>query len=342
MHLTQEAYDSELERMNALFVQQNSDLINENKQLAALLKEYEQTLETVMSKFRTHAHAAQQHELSLTRHYELLLLSRETSLLSSDLAASTAYSHSLTRISELLRAALRTAGGELPEDEIPSEFRHGDRESGGYLEGGGIDDWALERESELARLEFENQELRRMLGILPPHSPPVQPQPQSPSSVPLRWDPTEGEQQRLTTQQLNPEVDDLMVRRHPVQISLDGPSNHTQPVQKAAFPPDAPLVTRKSASRRTASGSGSFIVGSGNFLSGSTGHQPNSGAALGTYRPGWIDRSPSERNMNIQGSGFDHNAGPANSSQGSSPWDGLTAIYFNRTQGGWHPPSRNG
>ena len=122
--------------MNATFIQQNIELQNDNKQLAALLKEYEQTLENVMSKFRTHAvrvfspshsqiisqsetqHASQQHELSLTRHYESLLLSRETSLLSSDLAASTAYSHSLTRLSHLLRAALRACGGELSEDEV--------------------------------------------------------------------------------------------------------------------------------------------------------------------------------------------------------------------------------
>ena len=41
--------------MNATFAQQNVDLQNDNKQLAALLKEYEQTLENVMSKFRTHA-----------------------------------------------------------------------------------------------------------------------------------------------------------------------------------------------------------------------------------------------------------------------------------------------
>jgi len=41
--------------MSASFVQQNSELQNDNKQLAGLLKEYEQTLETVMTKFRTHA-----------------------------------------------------------------------------------------------------------------------------------------------------------------------------------------------------------------------------------------------------------------------------------------------
>ncbi|KAF8591694.1 hypothetical protein K439DRAFT_1241440, partial [Ramaria rubella] len=165
LHMTQEAFESELERMNATFVQQNAELQNDNKQLAALLKEYEQTLENVMSKFRTHAHAAQQHELSLTRHYESLLLSRETSLLSSDLVASTAYSHSLGRMSHLLRAALRACGGETPEVQEFNDGQDVERERGGYIEGSGMDDWALERESELARLEYENYELRRMLGI---------------------------------------------------------------------------------------------------------------------------------------------------------------------------------
>jgi SIKE family len=41
--------------MNATFIQQNLELQNDNKQLAVLLKEYEQTLETVMNKFRTQA-----------------------------------------------------------------------------------------------------------------------------------------------------------------------------------------------------------------------------------------------------------------------------------------------
>jgi len=41
--------------MNVAFIQQNAELQNDNKQLAGLLKEYEQTLENVMSKFRTHA-----------------------------------------------------------------------------------------------------------------------------------------------------------------------------------------------------------------------------------------------------------------------------------------------
>ena len=49
------AFEAELERFNSSFVQQNAELQNENKQLASLLKEYEQALETVMTKFRTHA-----------------------------------------------------------------------------------------------------------------------------------------------------------------------------------------------------------------------------------------------------------------------------------------------
>jgi hypothetical protein len=53
----------------------------------------------------------------MTRHYESLLLSRETSFLSSDLLASTASSHTLARISYLLRAALRACGGE-PLEEV--------------------------------------------------------------------------------------------------------------------------------------------------------------------------------------------------------------------------------
>lgn len=50
-----DVYDTELEKMNTSFLQQNAELHHDNKQLAILLKEYEQTLETVMDKFRTQA-----------------------------------------------------------------------------------------------------------------------------------------------------------------------------------------------------------------------------------------------------------------------------------------------
>jgi hypothetical protein len=53
--LAPELFESEAERTNAQAIIENQTLQNENKQLSQLLKEYEQTLETVMSKFRSHA-----------------------------------------------------------------------------------------------------------------------------------------------------------------------------------------------------------------------------------------------------------------------------------------------
>lgn len=41
--------------MNAALIIENQQLQHENKQFNVLLKEYEQTLETVMSKFRSQA-----------------------------------------------------------------------------------------------------------------------------------------------------------------------------------------------------------------------------------------------------------------------------------------------
>ena len=58
----------------------------------------------------------------------------------------TALSASLTRVSGLLRSALRSFNGEA-EDGDPDAA-----------------DWALERECELARLERENATLRMLLG----------------------------------------------------------------------------------------------------------------------------------------------------------------------------------
>lgn len=44
-----EEYDAELENMNVAMTQENQNLQHDNKQLNALIKEYEQTLETLMS-----------------------------------------------------------------------------------------------------------------------------------------------------------------------------------------------------------------------------------------------------------------------------------------------------
>lgn len=50
-----DVYDVELERMNASLAAENQGLLHDNKQLGVLIKEYEQTLESVMGAFRTRA-----------------------------------------------------------------------------------------------------------------------------------------------------------------------------------------------------------------------------------------------------------------------------------------------
>lgn len=50
-----ESFESEVERMNAQIVMENQTLLQENKQLSVLLKEYEGTMDNIMSKFRNHA-----------------------------------------------------------------------------------------------------------------------------------------------------------------------------------------------------------------------------------------------------------------------------------------------
>ncbi|KAG5642172.1 hypothetical protein DXG03_003533 [Asterophora parasitica] len=186
--ISKETFESELERMNAQIIIENQTLLHENKQLSMLLKEYEGTMETIMAKFRNHALAAQQHELTLTRHYEALLHTRETQSMTSDLASSTDMTQALQRLSHHLRGLLRSLAGELPDHSDPiygmggeADFEAGGfvdvaelehllealdvRGSTGYLGTEGRGDWALERESEISRLERENEELRRLLAI---------------------------------------------------------------------------------------------------------------------------------------------------------------------------------
>ncbi|KAF9021758.1 hypothetical protein BDZ89DRAFT_957210 [Hymenopellis radicata] len=182
--ISKEFFESELERMNAQIIIENQTLLHENKQLSLLLKEYESTLDTVMTKFRNHALAAQQHELTLTRHYEALFMTRENQTLSTDLTSSTNMSRSLQNLSHSLRNLLRSMAGENPEeDEHPndSESDYDCQEELitpsqlesllNYLDksehygDAGREDWATEREYEISRLERENEELRKMLGI---------------------------------------------------------------------------------------------------------------------------------------------------------------------------------
>ncbi|KAF9817749.1 hypothetical protein IEO21_03208 [Rhodonia placenta] len=156
--ISKETFESELERTNAQIIIENHTLLHENRQLSLLLKEYEQTMETIMTKFRSHALASQRHELALTQHYETLILARETSLLQADLSGNTAVADSLQRLSANLRALVRSLQGEDADAPPPSAEDLLD----GLLD---RDDWALEREREIARLEKENEQLRTVLGI---------------------------------------------------------------------------------------------------------------------------------------------------------------------------------
>ncbi|GFZ47096.1 hypothetical protein JCM24511_04838 [Saitozyma sp. JCM 24511] len=115
-----EEFSSELEAFSSHLVLENQQLQHENKQLNALLKEYEQTLETVMGKFRGVAHASQQHDLSLHSYYTSLLQTLQTAHSSAQLHDNTSLSLLLTRLSTLLRSALRSLGGEEAEADLES------------------------------------------------------------------------------------------------------------------------------------------------------------------------------------------------------------------------------
>ncbi|EIW67088.1 hypothetical protein TREMEDRAFT_64957 [Tremella mesenterica DSM 1558] len=265
-----EEFTSELEQFAAHLVLENQYLQNENKQLNQLLKEYEQTLETVMGKFRGVAFSSQQHDLSLHSYYTSLLQQLQTAHSSAQLHDNTSLSLLLTRLSTLLRSALRSLGGEETDMELVSQLPgllmpdghvkfdspiaspdhsmnnnnpilpnplplstitsnqmiHSDPSNqpihpnqpnapiqpiqsntlnqpiqsnkpnhplqsghtttnqttptpktplqhqgflpgskGGYAGNEGQQDWALEREAEILRLEFENSELRKLLGL---------------------------------------------------------------------------------------------------------------------------------------------------------------------------------
>ncbi|TBU62133.1 hypothetical protein BD310DRAFT_872393 [Dichomitus squalens] len=175
--ISKEVFESELERQNAQVIIENHTLLQENKQLSALLKEYEETMENVMTKFRNHAIAAQQHELTLTRHYETLIQNLDNSLAHNDLSTNTSATLSLHRLAQSLRALLYSISGEHPADSPSQDDPHGQHGQHHALPSSvptpeeldallqSRDDWAIEREAEIARLERENEQLRRTLGI---------------------------------------------------------------------------------------------------------------------------------------------------------------------------------
>ncbi|KAJ7147545.1 hypothetical protein C8R43DRAFT_1237330 [Mycena crocata] len=178
-----ELYDAELERMNSQMTLENIGLQHDNKQLNTLIREYEQTLETLMNTFRNRAKDVQERELALSREYESQLLARQEDSESNDLGSSTMIYQALGRISHVLRQLIRAQNGEPPEPEPTATpevelTTVEDREPWTTL--AAREPWtaptvtaadhALEREIELARLEKENEELRRMLGIAPPQT----------------------------------------------------------------------------------------------------------------------------------------------------------------------------
>jgi len=147
MDKSQEDYDTELDRMTNAITAENQALQYDNKQLNLLIKEYEQTLETLMTTFRKRAHEIQEQELELIRKYEAALLAKEAEELTEDLDTNMAFSSSISTLGKNLRRALRALDGE----DAPES---GDeRDDMAML---AASEWALDRECELARLEKEN------------------------------------------------------------------------------------------------------------------------------------------------------------------------------------------
>lgn len=96
----------------------------------------------------------------MIREYETKLLAREEENAEAELAANTAVSEAFERISQLLRKLVHLQNGEDVEAPVVSRAD----EAAGVVQLTG-EEYGLEREIELARLERENEELRRMAGI---------------------------------------------------------------------------------------------------------------------------------------------------------------------------------
>lgn len=141
--LSQEAFLTQVERLNAQLANENTLLSHESKQLGTLLRECESTLETVMGKFRTFSHAAQQHGLDLSAYYEGRL-EAETRKVDAVAEREIHALHNMhERLGQLVRGALASFDGE---DEMSSSE-------------------ALEHASELEHLRHENETLRLLLGM---------------------------------------------------------------------------------------------------------------------------------------------------------------------------------
>lgn len=103
-------------------------------------------------------HEVQQRELTLIKDYESRLMAKESEELAQTLTSSAAVSQSIATMSQLLRQTMRSMQGE------DRAFAPVGAEADDEWAEAAVADWALDRESELARLEAENTELRRLLA----------------------------------------------------------------------------------------------------------------------------------------------------------------------------------
>lgn len=102
----------------------------------------------------------------MIREFESKLLAREEENARTELQANATISNAITRLSFLFRQLLRAQGGETLEGTSPDD----DAEEGEPWAPAQSAEYALEREIELERLQKENEELKRMLGVVPPQS----------------------------------------------------------------------------------------------------------------------------------------------------------------------------
>ena len=101
--------------------------------------------------------------MAVIRDFESRILSLQDEDSTKRLIASTAQSESLARLSRSFRQFMRSVGGEDADRTSTNHSPKSDFESWSTVSSNA--EWALERDCELARLEKENEELRKMLGV---------------------------------------------------------------------------------------------------------------------------------------------------------------------------------
>ncbi|CAH1765995.1 6413_t:CDS:2 [Entrophospora sp. SA101] len=102
--LCQNFKGTELERQNAFLTFENQQLNEENSELSLIIKEYENTLQIIMNKFRSQSYEVQQNKLELKQHYESLLneeKSQKEQIISENVSLQT----HISTISSLVRQA---------------------------------------------------------------------------------------------------------------------------------------------------------------------------------------------------------------------------------------------